>query len=85
MNAATITVKAPRDDVAAVFSNGDIVREAFGDEGVQCRFSYIDAPGARGTEIHASCEMNQKAMKSALRKCRALLEAGEIPTGARRR
>ncbi len=86
MNPATITVNAPAEMVAAAMRGGNVVQETFGDTAERCRFSFIDAPGGRGTEIHASCDgLDQKAIKAALRKCRALLEAGEMPTGDRRR
>jgi hypothetical protein len=43
------------------------------------------APGGRGTELHAtSHELSKTDLKQALAKERALLEAGEVPTGARR-
>jgi hypothetical protein len=43
------------------------------------------APGGRGTELHATSHTLSKAdLKQALAKARATLEAGEIPTGARR-
>ncbi len=85
MNAATITVNAARDAVSAATHDGQTLRASFGAV-PECRFSFVDAPGARGTEIHASSEaLDQKQLKAALRKIRALLEAGEIATGERRR
>jgi hypothetical protein len=43
------------------------------------------APGGRGSELHATSHALSKTdLKKALANERALLEAGEIPTGARR-
>ncbi len=43
------------------------------------------APGGRGTEVHATTHALSKTdLKKALADERALLETGEIPTGARR-
>ncbi len=43
------------------------------------------APGGRGTELHATSHALSKTdLKQVLANERALLETGEIPTGARR-
>ena len=74
MKAATITIRCAPDAVR------DALRDA-----ADLRCSFIAAPGGRGVEVHASsASLDQKAMKAALRNCRALLEAGEAPTGERR-
>jgi hypothetical protein len=63
----------------------DRLHIAFGAGYASCRFSLVPAPGNRGTEIHVtSHELNQKQLKTGLRNYRALIEAGELPTGARR-
>jgi hypothetical protein len=78
--AATITVA-----FAAHVPDPAQLQTVFGDGYESCRFSLMPAPGTRGTEIHVtSHELNQKELKAGLRKYRALVEAGEIPTGARR-
>jgi hypothetical protein len=43
-----------------------------------------DAPGGRGTEIYLTMRgLGKYAIKDVLRRAKALLEAGEIPTGRR--
>jgi hypothetical protein len=75
MKAATITVNASKERVEAALE---------GSAG-QLRASLPDAPDARGIEIHASSDrLDQKELKALLRRVRATVEAGEVPTGARR-
>jgi hypothetical protein len=84
MEAATITVRRNglRNDDRA--ENDPLLRQAFGDALSDCRFSHKPAPDGRGVEVHASSgRLPQKEMKAKLRAYRALVEAGEIPTGAR--
>jgi hypothetical protein len=86
MNAATITVKAERLGSDAGVDEDRALGRAFGDVLRECRFSCKPAPGNRGTEIHASSvRLTKKEMKQRLRVYRALIEAGEMPTGARTR
>ncbi len=73
MKAATITIRAANDALRAALDTIDM------------RVSLVEAPGRRGVEVHASSpSLEQKEMKAILRKLQSLLEAGEVPTGARR-
>lgn len=48
------------------------------------RLEVHDAPGKRGTEIHLAMRgVGKYEIKEVLRRIKALLEAGEIPTGRR--
>jgi hypothetical protein len=48
------------------------------------RLELRDAPGERGTEVHLSMRgLGKYAIKDVLRRMKALLECGEIPTGRR--
>jgi hypothetical protein len=77
--AATITVQK-----AGHIPHEDDLLAAFGVGHASCRYSLVPAPGNRGTEIHVtSHELSQKELKAGLRTYRALIEAGEVPTGAR--
>lgn len=80
--AATITIRADR----SAGLNEPQLRAAFGDNYDRCAISTLNAPGGRGTELHVtSHDVGQKKLKAHLRAYRALLETGEIPTGARNR
>jgi len=86
MNAATITVRRSRENLAADTEDAAVFAGAFGEGSGDCRCSLVSAPEGRGTEIHATSEkLNQKRLKAGLRAYRALVEAGEIPTGERTR
>jgi ribosomal protein S9 len=75
--AATVTVSSA---VSAVEVERFVARTAR-----EYDVSVKPAPGGRGTELHATTHALSKAdLKQALAEERALLEAGEIPTGARR-
>lgn len=78
MKAATITVRTSKlDEEALDFA----FKGAEGDYS----FSKVSAPANRGIEIHvSSARLGKAELKDALRKYRALSEAGETPTGARR-
>jgi hypothetical protein len=47
------------------------------------RVALVAAPGDRGTELHLSMRGRKYDVKEVVRRIKALLEAGEIPTGAR--
>lgn len=47
------------------------------------RLALIAAPAGRGTELHIAMRGEKYEVKDVVRKLKALLEAGEIPTGAR--
>jgi hypothetical protein len=86
---AAITVNAGEPAVSALLADRAAMHACFGDkdhaDGADCSFSLKPAPGDRGTEIHVSShDRTKERLKAGLRKVRALLEAGEIPTGARR-
>jgi uncharacterized membrane protein len=82
MSKATITVLRPREELARLWQEHDPL------DGAPVTFQ--DAPGDRGTEIHASYEEagvlkklsgtdpRAKAM-DALRRFKALVETGEVP------
>ena len=75
---ATITVRH-----GVIEGDDATLRTAFGDDYASCRFSRLPAPDHRGVEIHVtSNDVGQKTLKQHLRDYRALVEAGEIPTGA---
>jgi hypothetical protein len=46
------------------------------------RLALIAAPGQRGTELHIAMRARKCDVKDVVRKLKALLEAGEISTGA---
>jgi hypothetical protein len=47
------------------------------------RLALIDAPGERGTELHLVMSDRKYNVKEVVRRLKYMLEAGEIPTGAR--
>ncbi|MDQ2865795.1 MAG: hypothetical protein M3R51_06170 [Candidatus Eremiobacteraeota bacterium] len=47
------------------------------------RLAFIDAPGDRGTELHLAMRGAKYDVKDVVRKIKALIETGEIPTGER--
>ena len=47
------------------------------------RLALIDAPGGRGTELHLVMTDRKYSVKEVVRRLKYMLEAGEIPTGAR--
>lgn len=86
MKAATITIRAAQDAVQNALDDPNMRSQTFDKDAEDVRFSLLEAPGERGIEVHASSpSLGQKEMKGGLRKYRSLLEAGEIPTGDRRR
>jgi hypothetical protein len=88
---ATVTISSNVSlaDVEAFLSDPRALARCFGDElsdkPADFGISTKPAPGGRGTELHASSHEKSKSdLKHGLARMRALLEAGEIPTGARR-
>ena len=47
------------------------------------RLALINAPGGRGTELHLVMNERKYGVKEVVRRMKSMLEAGEIPTGAR--
>jgi hypothetical protein len=82
-----MTVAAPRERVEQFIEARDSMLVALGSKrrlSLIERLELHDAPGARGTEIHLSVRgMGKYQIKDVLRRAKALLEAGEIPTGRR--
>ncbi len=85
---AAITVSVAETSVTQLLGDKAAMVACFGEgrlDGSDIAFSLKPAPGERGTEVHAtSHERKQEELKAGLRRLKALLEAGEIPTGARR-
>jgi hypothetical protein len=81
------TVAVPRERVEAFVESRERMLLALGSKrmlGNIERLEVRDAPGGRGTELHLSMRGVAKyQIKEALRRMKALLEAGEIPTGRR--
>lgn len=82
-----MTVLAPRDRVERFIESRDLIVEALGSKrmlGAIERLEICDAPDGRGTEMHLTMRgLGKFAIKDVLRRAKALLEAGEIPTGRR--
>ena len=82
-----MTVSAPRPVVDRFVSERENLLQAAGSaralEAIE-RFQLRDAPGGRGTEFELYMRGRGKyAVKEVLRRAKALIEAGEIPTGDR--
>lgn len=82
-----LTIVVPRESVERFIESRDRMLVALGSKR---RFSQIDrlevrdAPGNRGTEVYLAMRgLGKYEMKEILRRIKALLEAGEIPTGRR--
>jgi hypothetical protein len=82
-----MTVVAQRRRVEAFVEERDRMIEALGSQRslpLIERLELRDAPGDRGTEVYLSMRgMGMYAVKDVLRRMKALIEAGEIPTGKR--
>jgi hypothetical protein len=82
-----MTVLAPRDRVEAFIESRDRVIQVLGSKrmlGAIERMEVRDAPGGRGTEMYLTMRGHGKyTIKDVLRRAKALLETGEIPTGRR--
>ncbi len=85
LQAMTITV--PRERVEAFIESRERMLAALGSKrrlGLIERLEVRDAPADRGTEVHLSMRgVGKYEVKEVLRRAKALLEAGEIPTGRR--
>lgn len=85
--AQAMTMVVPRESVERFIESRDSMLIVLGSKR---RFNQIerlevhDAPGSRGTEIHLAMRgVGKYEIKEVLRRVKALLEAGEIPTGRR--
>jgi hypothetical protein len=84
--AATITLKADDATVGIRLADEGLLRQVFGEHFADVRFARVAAPLERGTELHVSSHaLGKHELKAGLRKLRAWIEAGEIPTGDRSR
>lgn len=82
-----MTVLAPRDRVVAFVESRDRIIEALGSKrmlGTIQGLELCDAPDGRGTEMYVTMRgVGKYGVKDALRRIKALIETGEIPTGRR--
>lgn len=82
-----MTMVAPRESVERFIESRDRMLIALGSKrrfGQILRLEVRDAPGNRGTEVHLGMRgLGKYQIKEVLRRMKALLEAGEIPTGRR--
>lgn len=82
-----MTALVPRDRVEAFIESRDRLIEALGSRrmlGAIERMELRDAPDGRGTEMYIAMRgLGKYRVKEVLRRAKALLEAGEIPTGRR--
>jgi hypothetical protein len=85
VQAATIAVQ--RERVEQFVEARDLMLVALGNKrrlGMIDRLEVSDAPSGRGTEVRLSMRgLGKYEIKEVLRRAKALLEAGEIPTGRR--
>lgn len=83
----TMTVLVPRDRVMAFVQDRQLMTQAVGSKkmlGAVQHLEMCDAPDGRGTEIYLSMRgLGKYSIKEVLRRAKALLETGEIPTGRR--
>ena len=82
-----MTVLASRERVEGFLEARERVLEALASkklfENIQS-VELVDAPAGRGTEIHLTMRgLGKYAVKDILRRAKALIEAGEIPTARR--
>lgn len=82
-----MTIAAARERVEEFVESRETMLAALGSKrrlGMIDRLELRDAPGGRGTEMHLSMRgLGKYEIKDVLRRAKALLEAGEIPTGRR--
>jgi hypothetical protein len=82
-----MTIAVQRDRVESFIESRDRMLLALGPKrrlGMIDRLEVCDAPGGRGTEVHLAMRgLGKYEIKEVLRRVKALLEAGEIPTGRR--
>lgn len=82
-----MTVVAPRERVEGFIESRERMLAVLGDKRRLAMIDHLelrDAPGGRGTELHLAMRgLGKYDIKEILRRAKALLEAGEIPTGRR--
>lgn len=82
-----MTVLTPRDRVESFVESRERIIEILGSKrmlGAIDRMELREAPGGRGTEIYLSMRgLGKYGIKEILRRAKALLETGEVPTGRR--
>jgi hypothetical protein len=82
-----MTIAVSRDRVESFIETRDRMLTALGSKrrlGMIDRMEVREAPAGRGTEVHLAMRGAGKyEIKEVLRRIKALLEAGEIPTGRR--
>lgn len=82
-----VTMAVPRQTVERFIESRDRMLIALGSKrrlNQIDRLEVRDAPGGRGTEVHLAMRgIGKYEIKDVLRRAKALLEAGEIPTGRR--
>jgi hypothetical protein len=82
-----MTIAVPREHVEAFIESREHMLAVLGSKrrlGLIDRVEVREAPGERGTEIHLAVRgLGKYEIKEILRRVKALLETGEIPTGRR--
>lgn len=82
-----MTIVTPRETVERFIESRDRMLIVLGSKrrfGMIDSLEVRDAPGRRGTEVHLGMRgLGEYDIKEVLRRMKALLEAGEIPTGRR--
>lgn len=85
--AQAMTIATTRDRVESFVESRDQMLVALGHKrrlAMIDRLELHDAPDGRGTEMHLAMRgIGKYEIKDVLRRVKALLEAGEIPTGRR--
>ncbi len=84
-----VTITVPRERVEEFLESRDDMLQALGSrkqlDNIE-RLEVRDGPGDRGTEVYLTMRgIGKYATKDILRRAKAILEAGEIATGARYR
>lgn len=82
-----VTMVTPRESAERFLESRDQMLVALGSKRRLGMIDYLevrDAPGGRGVEVHLGMRgIGKYQIKEVLRRMKALLEAGEIPTGRR--
>lgn len=82
-----MTIATKRERVEGFIESRERMLAVLGDKrrlGMIDHLELRDAPGGRGTEVHLAMRgLGKYDIKEVLRRAKALLEAGEIPTGRR--
>jgi hypothetical protein len=82
-----MTVAVPRERVEGFIESRERMLAVLGDKRRLSMIEHLelrDAPGGRGTEMHLAMRgIGKYDIKDVLRRAKALLEAGEMPTGRR--